>query len=79
MDPKEQTAAANALVEWFNSQEIGSANALSVMQRVIAKILISRAADTIEARKRFDSFALDLANRINDRAFQVIHGKRESK
>ena len=77
MDSKEQTSAANALVEWFNSQEIGSADALAVMQKVTAKILIAKASDTVDMRRKYDAFALDLANRINDRAFQVIHGKRK--
>jgi hypothetical protein len=77
MTPKEQVQAANALIEWFNSQEIGKANAHAVMIKVFAKLLISAPADIRTLREAFDRLAVDLANECNNRAVNLIHGSRK--
>ena len=38
----EAKAAGNALIEWFNSQEIGPDDAFIIMQKVVAKIVVDR-------------------------------------
>ena len=76
MDNKERTQAANALIEWFNSQEISQSDAKAVMAKVIAKICVSSKGDTVEVRKLFDAYLVHLADEFNNRAYQVIHGKR---
>jgi hypothetical protein len=77
MSQKEQTQAANALIEWFNSQEIGKADAHTVMIKVFAKLLISSPADTRTMREAFDRLTADLANECNNRAVNLIHGSRK--
>jgi len=42
MENKERTEAANALIRWFNSQEITSADAEVVMLKVAAKLMAAR-------------------------------------
>jgi hypothetical protein len=42
MDNKERTQAANALIQWFNSQDISQADAEIVILKVTAKILNRR-------------------------------------
>jgi len=46
MENKDRVAAANALISWFNSQDIGSRDAESIMLKVIAKLMISRIRNT---------------------------------
>ena len=77
MDTKQQTEAANALVNWFNSQEIPQADACAIMSKVIAKILVGsvHGAHTPDVRKVLDStldqFILALVHDMNDRIFHV--------
>jgi hypothetical protein len=46
MDNKDRVAAANALISWFNSQEVSGADAERIMLKVIAKLIISRVGNT---------------------------------
>lgn len=75
MAKSEQTQAAEALIQWFNSQEISASDAKAVMAKVLVKIMIKSNSDTIEMRKIFDAFIVDLANEANQRAFNVVHRK----
>ena len=77
MTPQEQTQAANALIQWFNSQEIGKANAHLVMIKVFAKLLIAKPTDIRTIREAFDRLTADLANECNNRAVNLIHGGRK--
>lgn len=76
MDNKECTAAANALIEWFNSQEISQGDAKLVMAKVLAKIMIRTPTDTIEMRAIFDAFIVRLADEANNQAYRTIHRGR---
>jgi hypothetical protein len=42
MDKRETTQAANALIGWFNSQDISSVDAELIMIRVQAKLITKR-------------------------------------
>ncbi len=77
MSPKEQTAAANALIGWFNSQELGPAAAREVLVKVFAKMLINKPDDVRTMCEAFDRLAADLANECNNRAVALIHGARK--
>jgi hypothetical protein len=46
MDNKDRVAAANALISWFNSQDITSRDAEIIMLKVVAKLIISRIGNT---------------------------------
>jgi hypothetical protein len=77
MDQKERTEAANALVNWFNSQEISQADACAIMSKVVAKILVGAVSGphTPDVRQALDStldqFTLGLVHDMNDRIFHV--------
>lgn len=78
MDHKEQIAAANALVEWFNTQEVKPSDAVLVMSKVIAKIIVGTLAGpqtTPDVRKvldgAIDSIMLQLVHDTNDRLFHA--------
>lgn len=73
MDSKQHAAAGNALVEWCNSQEIAPADALSVMSKVIAKLLVQRAGTKHRGplHNEIDKFTLQLVHDVNDRLFDV--------
>lgn len=72
MDTKDQVAAANALIEWFNSQEIGPSDAQKIMSKVLAKLLAPPRGPHLprEAlQKRLDTFTLNLAHDVNERTY----------
>jgi hypothetical protein len=77
MDTKQHTEAANALVQWFNSQEITQADACVIMSKVIAKCLVGsvHGAHSPDVRRALDStldqFILTLVHDMNDRIFHV--------
>jgi len=80
MDSKEHVKAGNALIGWFNSQEILPSDAECIMIKVLAKLLVTEAGFTPggsppNAQKlldhAIDSFTLDLVHAINDRLFHV--------
>lgn len=59
----ELRAAANGLVEWFNTMEISKEDAETIMSRVMAKLIVGRT--------RKDVFALSEA--VNDAAFRLVN------
>ena len=75
MDAKDRTSAANALVGWFNSQEIPPNEAARIMSKVLAKILVGslRAPHAPETRQELDdaidAIMLQLVHDMNDRLF----------
>ena len=75
MDARSRTDAANALVEWFNSQEVSPGEAKLVMSKVIAKIIAGTASGRSVPDVRMnldldiDTFMLQLVHDINDRLF----------
>lgn len=72
MDSKETISAANALIEWFNSQEVHPRDARSIMSKVIAKLMVTEFSSTRgNMSDILDSFTLQLAHDINDRSFQM--------
>lgn len=78
MDNKERAQAAAALIEWFNSQEIGQSDAKAVMAKVLAKIMVRGPKDTIDMRAIFDAFIVQLADEANNQAYRTIHKRRPS-
>jgi hypothetical protein len=77
MDARERTQAANALIEWFNSQEIPPHDAAVIMTKVTAKIIVGaiHGAHTHDQRTQIndavDDITLQLVHEINDRIFHV--------
>jgi len=81
MESREKTAAANALIEWFNSQEIAQQDAMDVMSKVMAKIFVSTTTGVLtgphtpEAHRAFDTAVdrvhLQFIHDVNDRLFHV--------
>jgi len=77
MDNKERTECANALVQWFNSQEVPPADAAAIMSKVLAKIIVGavHGATTPDVRKSLDNsvdaVTLQLVHDVNDRIFHV--------
>lgn len=59
----ELRAAANGLVEWFNTMEINKADAEIIMSRVMAKLII--------ARTRKDVF--ELSEAVHEAAFRLVN------
>lgn len=79
MDPKEHVLAANALVQWFNSQDIGPEDAGHIMRKVIAKLIVGGLAAPHEVKDRYaldnaiDAHLLALVHDINNR---LHHARR---
>jgi hypothetical protein len=72
MDNKELVLAGNALVQWFNSQEIAPADAGAVMLKVLAKLIVERTgSNRNELDLAIDTVNLQLTHDINDRLFNV--------
>lgn len=75
MEDREHVNAANALIHWFNSQEISQQDALIVMAKVIAKVIVgSLTAPHTKAQREIlndatDAFHLGVVHEINDRLF----------
>lgn len=80
MDNREQVLAANALIEWFNGQEIHMADASMVMAKVIAKIIISKVGwqDRQSILDLMDATNLAIAHELNDRIVAVARGKADA-
>lgn len=75
MDNRELTSAANALIGWFNDQELSKADAILCMNKVIAKILVAQhGTGRDQLTSGMDRAMLDLAHEINERAAQVFRG-----
>lgn len=77
MDNRELTAAANALIEWCNNQEITQTEALSVMSKVIAKIIVGRTGPTDRPALllELDKIHLEITHSLNERMVQVARGR----
>jgi hypothetical protein len=81
MDTREKTAAANALIEWFNSQEISQPDAMAVMSKVMAKIFVASMIESVksphtpEVHRIFDAAVdrvhLQFIHDVNDRLYHV--------
>ncbi len=77
MESKERVEAANALIQWFNSQDISQKDALVVMNKVAAKIIVGAlsASTTPNQRRELDAMSdahtLSLVHEINERLFHV--------
>ena len=77
MDNKERVSAGNALVNWFNTQEISPEDARAIMSKVLAKIIVGnlKGATTPDVRRELDqtidATLLQLVHDVNDRLFQV--------
>jgi hypothetical protein len=69
MDSKEHAAAGNALVDWFNSQEINQTDAAMIMSKVLAKIITSQHRDRSATERAIDTFTLSLVNNVNARRY----------
>lgn len=72
---RELAQAGNALIEWFNNQELSSSNSLQVMSKVIAKIIVDARPDTERHRgpisDAIDNFTFILVNDINARLYNT--------
>lgn len=79
MDTKERIQAANALVQWFNSQDIAPFDAAAIMSKVLAKILVGALGAKTNAQERraldnlVDTAMLQLVHDMND---QLFHARR---
>jgi hypothetical protein len=75
MDNKDRIEAGNALVNWFNFQEIPPHEAAAVMSKVMAKILVGSLKGPHNATQRrelddlIDGATLQLVHDINDHIF----------
>lgn len=69
---RERTAAANALIEWFNGQEIRSSEAEAIMHKVLAKMLVGRTRPGVFALKEaLDRHTTDLVHEMNERLHAI--------
>jgi hypothetical protein len=77
MDSRELTSAANALIEWFNHQEISRADAQEVMAKVIAKIIVGKVGplDRTALLQELDKIHLAITHALNERMVQVARGR----
>ena len=78
MENKDRTAAANALISWFNSQEIGSVDAERIMLKVMAKLIVERIRNTHPdtINKELDEHNRVLGHELIDRIHSVRRLKR---
>lgn len=75
MTPKEQKEAGNALVNWFNSQEINQVDALAILSKVAAKILVAKSPKSANGlQKTVDTFTLTLVNDTNAQSYSKRWG-----
>jgi hypothetical protein len=77
MENSEHTAAANALIRWFNSQQIGGADAEYIMLKVAAKLICSRVRATHPETIQFemDEYTRILSHELIERIYQTRGGK----
>ena len=76
MNSKEHAQAGNALVQWFNSQEIGPSDARAIMCKVLATTLARGVTTRADANKAIDNLALQLVHDLNDQLYKNRHGGR---
>jgi hypothetical protein len=74
MENKELTEAANALIRWFNSQEITSGDAEHIMLKVAAKLVAARCKGATHPEQI--SFEMDehmriLSHELIERIYQL--------
>lgn len=62
MTQLEHKDAANALVSWFNSQDINPMDAKIIMRMLLAKVIIDTTTDLIQIADILKSFNFDLAS-----------------
>lgn len=63
-----RTQAANALIEWFNGQEISQLEAEAIMHKVFAKLIVGRVRhDVFEFEKAVARHQTDLVHEMNER------------
>ena len=71
MDAKERTQAANALVAWFNSQDIAPRDAAAIMRKVQAKLIVSYAGVSSSGSTPDSQRLLDAA--VDDHMLALVH------
>jgi hypothetical protein len=76
MDNKELTAAANVLIQWFNSQDIASRDAEEIMSKITAKLIIARGTSPQDITDEVGKHHLKLTKDLADRIYQVNKDKR---
>lgn len=76
MDNRELKEAGNALIQWFNSQEINQLDALMILSKVAAKIIAKNAPATRKGLEQaVDTFTLTLVHDVNAHTFSDKWGK----
>ena len=71
----EHKAAANALIEWFRTQDLGPEDASLVMQKVWAKIIIDGTTDLKEISPIMRALQLNLSEEMG-KYFHKKHNGR---
>ena len=73
MDSTELTQAANALIRWFNSQQITSGDAESIMLKVAAKLMCARVKASRPETIQFemDEHTRILSHELIERIYQT--------
>ena len=73
MENKELVAAANALIRWFNSQQITSGDAEWIMLKVAAKLICQRVKSTHPETIDFemDEYTRILSHELIERIYQT--------
>lgn len=71
MNIEDQTAAGNALINWFKSQDIMPADAGMIMSKVIAGQLVNKSRDARALQEAVTIYqtllCLDIVECLNDR------------
>lgn len=68
MTKLEHRDAANALVQWCNSQQIGRTDALCVLEMVLAKLFMDETTDLMLIGEVFNAHMKRVAHYYADRA-----------
>ena len=84
MDNKQRTEAGNALIQWFNSQEIPPSDAEAIMLKVMAKLILLRIDATRPTRNAFLDNAVEhnhlhLVHELNERLVYEARKRRTSR
>ena len=76
MENREQIQAANALIRWFNSQGISSADAENIMLKVAAKLIAARVRSTHPDQISFemDEYTRILSHELIERIYHTRNG-----
>lgn len=76
-EPFVARAAATALVQWANAQQINRQELLTVMSIVAGKIIADTTRpDAIEINEALDRYVLEIAHSINERLFAIRSAAR---